>query len=123
MPPGGICERVNMSDWEGKNNVGGNIFGSCSWTETAALFTVTQLPSIYVQPDKGFIAVFDNVAVEKIGDSNSKITIRITNPTLFTAEVSILSESSKDAMKNPLNISKGITTVRLEEGESKEIIL
>ena len=27
----GVCERVNLSDWEGKGKYWGNIFGSCSW--------------------------------------------------------------------------------------------
>lgn len=65
MPPGGSCERVNLSDWEGKENVGGSIFGSCSWVECAMALTVTEIPGIYVQPDKDVLAVFDNIPGRK----------------------------------------------------------
>ncbi len=121
MPPGGICERVNMSDWEGKDNIGGNIFASCSWCETAVLLTVTQLPGIYVQPDKEFVAVFDNVLVEKTGSAKGKMKIRVTNPTKFVAEVKIFSESSKDAKKKTFSLLKGTTILNLAAGESKNI--
>lgn len=121
MPPGGICERVNLSDWEGKDQVGGNIFSSCSWTETAVLLIVTQLPGIYVQPDKGFIAVFDHIEVEKVRNTNGKLTLRITNPTKFPADVSILAESSKEARKTLLDLSRNTIKVSLAAGETKDI--
>lgn len=93
MPAGGVCERVNTSDWEGKDQVGGNIFSSCSWTEAAAMLTTTQIPSIYIQSDKDLITVFDNIIVEKTADSK----LRITNPTKFDAIVTIYEETSTDA--------------------------
>ena len=55
MPPGGSCERVNLSDWEGKSGVGGNIFASCSWVEAAIALTAVEIPSIYIQPDKDLL--------------------------------------------------------------------
>jgi len=42
---GFINERVNMSDWEGKVNVGGLFNGSC-WSETANLLTLVDCPEI-----------------------------------------------------------------------------
>jgi len=42
MPQGYICERVNMSDWEGEEGVGGNIFGSC-WCECSNLLTLAEV--------------------------------------------------------------------------------
>lgn len=35
--PGFMCERVNMSDWETEECIGGIFHGSCCWCETAAL--------------------------------------------------------------------------------------
>lgn len=40
--PGCICERVNMSDWEGFANVGGVFNGSC-WCETSLILSYTEL--------------------------------------------------------------------------------
>lgn len=41
MPEGFINERVNMSDWEGFDKVGGVFGGSC-WSETANLLTIAE---------------------------------------------------------------------------------
>ncbi len=42
LPAGFICERVNMSDWEGPAAVGGVFWGSC-WSETSLLLSFTEL--------------------------------------------------------------------------------
>jgi hypothetical protein len=123
MPPGSLCERVNLSDWEGKQAVGGNIFGSCSWVETAALLTVTQLPGLYVQPDKGMFAVFDNIRVEKISYSKGKLNLRLSNPTKLPADVKVLVESSANARMKNLQIAPDMTKIiRLEINETKDIL-
>lgn len=124
MPPGGSCERVNLSDWEGKGGVGGNIFSSCSWVEAATALTVTQLPSIYIQPDKEIIAVFDNVKAEILGKENGKLRIRISNPTKFNADLKIFSETSEQAKEyKPTFNTFSMKEVDLKSGETKEIIL
>lgn len=42
MPEGFICERVNLSDWEGQDMVGGLFNGSC-WCETSNLLTLAEV--------------------------------------------------------------------------------
>lgn len=121
MPPGGLCERVNLSDWEGRHNIGGNIFASCSWVETAAMLTTTQIPGLYVQPDTGVFAVFDNIQAEKISKAGSKLKLRLTNPTKFPATVTTLVESSRAARKRlPCLISPKGRTITLPAGGSVE---
>ncbi len=124
MPPGGVCERVNLSDWEGKGAIGSNIFGSCSWVETAALLTAAQLPGIYVQPDQEVVAVFDQIRVERLPDSHGIVRLRLTNPTLFTTDVRIFSESSATARKkyHTYMVSSEMPVVRLSPGESREVV-
>lgn len=122
MPPGGCCERVNLSDWEGKNNVGGSIFGSCSWVEVAGLLTVTQLPGLYVQPDKHFYTVFDNIEVRQLSSESEPLKLCLSNPTRFPAEVKIYAETSAESRTTPFDIQSDKTKlVRLEPGESKEM--
>ena len=122
MPWGGICERVNLSDWEGKGNIGGNIFGSCSWSEVAAMLTVTQIPGVYVQTDTEEVTVFDNVTVEKRKDSKGNLTLSIMNPTIYPAEVRIFAETSEKAQASLLPTSVGgMKSVRLNPGETKEV--
>jgi hypothetical protein len=124
MPPGGICERVNLSDWEGKKSIGGNIFGSCSWCETAALLTVVQLPGIYLQPDRGICVTLDNIRVDVLESRNGTMRLKLSNPTPFAAEVKIFSESSEQAKQSVLRIDPGNTQiVRLEPNEQKELII
>lgn len=124
MSPGGLCERVNMSDWEGKEGVGGNIFGSCSWVEAAAAMTTVQLPGIYAQPDKGIYAVLDNIEAEDISDKKGELKLKLTNPTQFAADVKIFSETSRSARKPIVSlVSGGMPVIHLEPNETKEMKL
>jgi hypothetical protein len=104
LEPGGCCERVNLSDWEGKANIGGNVFGSCSWVESASLLTITQLPSIYVQKDKAFVETFDNLNAKILHNNANSITLQIENPTRYDAEAKIYVETSKEAQNERYNI-------------------
>lgn len=124
MPPGGSCERVNLSDWEGKENVGGSIFGSCSWVECAMALTVTEIPGIYVQPDKDVLAVFDNIQAERVKSEKGRYVLKLTNPTRFPAEVTIFSETGREA-RIPLSgfFGKEKRTVSLSPGEVQEVVL
>lgn len=124
MPPGGSCERVNLSDWEGKENIGGNIFASCSWVEAAIALTMVQLPGIYVQPDKDVLAVFDNIRAERVKSEKGRYVLKLTNPTRFPAEVTIFSETGKEAKKTLSGFfGKEKRTVSLRPGEVQEVVL
>ena len=124
MPWGGICERVNLSDWEGKREIGGQIFDSCSWTEVAAMLTVTQIPGIYVQTDKGDVTVFDNVEVEKSLSDDGRLTLKITNPTSYPADVTIYAETSAQAKTTPFPTDvTGMKSVHVNPGETEVVAL
>jgi len=124
MKPGGICERVNLSDWEGETAVGGNIFDSCSWCETAALLTFTQIPGLYVQPDLDQFTVFDHILVEKLPALDGQMKLKLTNPTAFPAEVSVLVESAADRQRPmPLLAGDAVHRVRLDSGSASEIVI
>jgi len=95
MRPGYMCERVNFSDWEGRDNIGGSLFGSC-WPEVSLLLTVAELPGIYVQPDTGLLCVFDHVEARLIeGDGGP--ALECSNPTAFDATVRIFAEPAAAA--------------------------
>lgn len=42
LPPGFMCERVNMSDWESQSWVGGLFYGSC-WCEVSNLLVLAEM--------------------------------------------------------------------------------
>ena len=121
LPAGGICERVNLSSWEGPHNIGGNIFASCAWCETAAMLTITQIPGLYVQPDTGVFAVFDHIKAERVGDGRT-LTLKLTNPTQFPADVSVLVEKAKRARKPVDDLMKrGLRVIHLDAGASTQV--
>ncbi|MCX6872882.1 MAG: hypothetical protein NTW21_03600 [Verrucomicrobia bacterium] len=118
MHPGWMCERVNLSDWEGVQGIGGNLFGSC-WAEVSLMLTTIEIPGLYVQPDTGMFQVFDHVLAEAIGHHDNSLTLKLTNPTRFDAEVKVLCEPST-ACNQPLalNALLGTRTVCIPAGGS-----
>ena len=104
--------------------MGGSIFDSCSWVEAAIALTMTQLPGIYLQPDKDVLVVFDNIHAEKVKVEKGRYVLRLTNPTRFPAEVTIFSETAEDT-KKPLSgfSGKEKQTISLRSGEVKEVVL
>ena len=117
MKPGGICERVNLSDWEGTENVGGHIFDSCSWCETAALLTIAQIPGLYIRPDLGEFTVFDHITAEEIESTPGTLKLKLANPTPFTAAIRVLVETAADRKQPlPLFMPDKIHTIVLAAG-------
>ena len=99
--PGSVSERVNLSDWEGANNVGGSIpdgDSNMAWGIVTSL-TITQNPGIYLRYDTGELFVLDNVQVVITGRDSKGIHLKMTNPTLYDAKVSVLSENSNQSKK------------------------
>lgn len=96
MKPGYICERVNFSDWERRENVGGFLFGS-NWPEVSLMLTVVDLPGIYLQPDTGLLCVFDHLDVRLLTANEDGAILECHNPTAFDADVRIFSEPSTAA--------------------------
>jgi hypothetical protein len=99
---GATSERVNLSDWEGRGEVGNTWPGSSvrSW-ETLELLTSLQNPGIYIRNDTQDILVLDHVEASVIKHDNNSVTIRVSNPTPYDAMVSVLSENAAQS-KNPL---------------------
>ena len=86
-----ICERVNTSDWEGKDRVGGNIFGACSWPQVSMMLTWTDMPGVYVIPSRDIVCVSDHV---NAWVENDKLYIQ--NTTEFDAIVKVLVENEEN---------------------------
>lgn len=50
LPPGVMCERVNTSDWEGENCVGG-VFNLSCWCETSNLLTLLEIFQLKIRKE------------------------------------------------------------------------
>jgi hypothetical protein len=90
LPPGWMCERVNMSDWEGGRCVGGVFYGSC-WCEVSCLLTYTEVPGVWLRTDTGEATCFDHVDAD-VSDGGGSWILSLANPTDFDAEVTVLAE-------------------------------
>jgi hypothetical protein len=88
--PGWINERVNMTDWEGKEQVGG-IFHGNTWAEVSAMLTVAEIPGIYINPAKKEIHVFDHVNAFLKGNK-----LIIANSTKFDANIRVFIDKDRD---------------------------
>jgi len=88
---GEMCERVNMSDWEGNQNVGDAIFGPSNWPQAAMMLTWTEIPGVYAVPSKGIVSVSDHVNAWL---EDGKLMIQ--NPTQMDARVKVLVEEPGD---------------------------
>jgi hypothetical protein len=118
MKPGWMCERVNLSDWEGQEGIGGNLFGSC-WAEVSLMLTRMEIPGLYVEPDAGIFFVFDQIEASLAGSGKGWMDLRLRNPTAFEAEVRVLCESSERRRRAlGLNVLYRCPTVRLAPGEA-----
>jgi hypothetical protein len=125
MKEGWICERVNFSDWEGPENIGGNMFGSC-WPEVSLALTSLEIPGLYLQTDSALVQAIDHIDARVIdgsdvgeqdtGDNGAKgdtagrdlkcrgaeLTLELQNSTEFDAVVTVLAENQKEARQRVL---------------------
>lgn len=95
LPSGWMCERVNMSDWEGPDKVGGVFYGS-TWSEVSNMLTITEIPGLYVQPDTSFVCAFDHISILSQQTTEEGFEVIVTNPTEYEAAVSVFVENSSD---------------------------
>lgn len=116
---GEICERVNMSDWEGSSGVGDSIFGSASWPEVSAMMNYLEVPGVYVTADTKHVYISDHVNAF-IGDD----VLRIENPTAYDAQVKVLIEP-KASLNIPLGLywQSRMHTVSIPAGKAADISL
>ena len=99
LDSGMMCERVNLSGWEGPETVGGNINFSAIWVETAMMLTACEIPGIHVRTDTGDIVVFDHVEAAWRDPAAKPRILEIRNPTEFDAVVTVLAETKAELAK------------------------
>jgi hypothetical protein len=97
---GYVTERVQLSDWEGDNSIGdvNYDFSDTSWEVLVAL-TCLENPGIYLHTDDDTLLVMDHIEAEVVEASRQRATktLRIKNPTVYDAVVSIFAETAKVA--------------------------
>ena len=122
-PAGRINERVNLSDWEGRNNVGEVPLGSC-WCEVSAMLTYLEIPAVYIQKDTGFCFAMDHIECSVKSKTDSILTVELYNPTSYDANYRIFIDSEQDC-KNVLPADKllNMQNILLLSGERKQLTI
>ncbi|MBC7914350.1 MAG: hypothetical protein H7Y07_09530 [Pyrinomonadaceae bacterium] len=117
MKAGWMSERVNTTDWLEEV---GEIAYITTWAETSMMLVYSEIPGLYVQPDKGIIVPFDNVSAVVTKNSPGSIRVRVSNPTKTTATIKVLQENQSE-LKNSLEESmrNKIQVVSLKPNESR----
>ncbi len=119
--PGHMCERVNMTDWEGVERIGETL-GMTTWAETSLMLTTIEIPGLYVRPDLSLVIAFDHITADVLEDGPIEMKVRLTNPTALPAAVRIFSESGHDAKKPlPENYLYECAILEMISGEAKTI--
>lgn len=95
---GHMCERVNMTDWEGAERIGETL-RMTTWAETSLMLSTVEIPGVYVQPDRSLVVAFDHVTAEIVSEDAAKLVVRIFNPTPLSAQVRTLSEVGSESMR------------------------
>lgn len=121
LPAGYVNERVQTSDWEGKETIGGFLYGS-NWPEVCVLLTYGEVPGVYVDLHAGKAFALDSVLCginECAGDR--RMALWIENPTAYEATVTVMGDlpTDRDAVKH--NYFSTMQKIVLAPGERKNI--
>lgn len=95
LPLGYFNERVQTSDWEGKETIGEFLYGS-NWPEVTMLLTYVEIPGIYINMENEQIYCMDHVKAEWAGENGGNIVIKIFNPTEYDAEVTVMRDNCRE---------------------------
>lgn len=122
---GYVTERVQISDWEGRNSIGSvnDEDTNMAW-ETLGALTCLENPGIYLHTDDETILVMDHVEASVTERDNEKLVLKVVNPTQYDSRIKILAETSADS-KKPLQMNAFVDwpEVHIGAGMSKEVII
>ncbi len=117
QPNGFITERLTYCDADSRGSRGDG--GKTGWNETNGALMALEIPGIYVRTDRNDLFVFDHVQASILGKDKSGITLQITNPTSYDAEVTVLAEDEQKA-NEPLGVNGFLNwpKVKVKAGET-----
>lgn len=122
LPPGYMNERVQTSDWEGKETVGEFLYGS-NWPEVSMLLTFVEVPGIYVDFTSRTLQVFDHVECYVTQWDQDSVHMEMYNPTAYSTMVTLLADERTNARRLTHNYFGNMKTVPLLAGERIQIEL
>jgi len=117
LKPGEMCERVNLSDWEGTENVGDSIREANAWTQISLMLTWLEVPGVYVFPERDVVCVSDHINA-RLQDGR----LIIENPTEYDARVKVMIDT-EETVKESLGLywQDRFKIIEVKKDERKEI--
>ncbi|MBU3810744.1 MAG: hypothetical protein H9893_03730 [Candidatus Niameybacter stercoravium] len=122
LPSGFINERVQTSDWEGKETIGEFAYGS-NWPEVSMLLTFVEIPGIYIDFSQQFVYGFDHIDYEIKYQDTDQVVLELFNNTLYDTKVTLLVDESKDLDMLKYHYYTKMKKVSLYKGEKRIITL
>jgi hypothetical protein len=116
---GWISERCDLNDW--LEGIGGTCAYSC-WAETSMLLTSVELPGVYVNLDTKEVFSLDHIKASIIKSKSGKISLSLTNTTIYNAKVKLLAES-KNQMQKPLGLNAFLNWPKLDIQAGKTVVV
>ena len=116
---GWIYERCNLNDW--LEGIGNTSAGSC-WAETSMLLTAVELPGVYVNLGTKQVFCLDHIKASIIKLSNGKVSLSLTNTTIYDAKVKLLAES-KDQEQKPLGLNAFLNWPKIDVPAGKTVVV
>ncbi|MCJ8010313.1 hypothetical protein MUG84_00975 [Paenibacillus sp. KQZ6P-2] len=122
LPAGYMNERVQTSDWEGKETVGEFLYGS-NWPEVSMLLTFVEIPGVYVDFTSRTLQVFDHVECLVTQWNPDSVCLEMYNPTAYSTVVTLLADERTDAQRVTHNYFEKMKHVSLTAGQRIQIEL
>ena len=91
---GRVGERVNLSSWEGEENVG-EFPGGSNWCEVTMLLNYTENPGVYILKDRGQMVCFDHVSGRILQENNDILLVELANDTIYDTVVNVFAENAR----------------------------
>ena len=119
--PGWVAGRIPIGDALGSPGEVGRQTPAGT-AQAACLMIAAEIPSIYVQPDTGFLFVFDHVEARVREKTPERLRITVHNPTRFDTEVRILAELDRERSR-PLGAFPlvGLRSLTLVAGATDDV--
>ena len=114
---GWMTERVVTADWF--QEIGEVEFMS-TWCEASLALTYTEVPGIYIDPEKNSILTFDNIEASLRKKTIKNLEIFVNNPTHQLARVKIFVDN-KAFINQSLGSLNAFRTIELKPGESRVV--
>lgn len=117
LPPGYVNERVQTSDWEGKDTIGGFLYGS-NWPEVSVMLTYVEVPGVYANLSTGRAHALDSVRCGVTAwEPHRHIEVWVENPTAYDTVVTVLADDTAQRTGLSHNYFMHTQKIRLEHGQ------